>query len=77
MSILRLTAMKISLPVSHGFTDRSPTRQVAQPSTQTQAGSADRPVRISRAPEEAALFAYNRQAAPAQPRPAPQIDEYV
>ena len=36
-----------------------------------------RPVRISRAPEEAALFAYNRQAQVNADRPPARIDEYV
>ena len=36
-----------------------------------------RPVRISRAPEEAALFAYNRQAHLNAERRPPKIDEYV
>ena len=36
-----------------------------------------RPVRISRYPEEAALFAYNRQAQVDVDKKAARIDEYV
>ncbi len=42
-----------------------------------QADAGARPVRISRFPEEAALFAYNRQAQPHTTRPDPAVDEYV
>ena len=47
----------------------------AAPRGQADAGA--RPVRISRFPEEAALFAYNRQAQPYTARPGPAVDEYV
>ena len=44
---------------------------------QSTAQSGGKPVRISRFPEEAALFAYNRHAQVAVEQPQAQIDEYV
>jgi hypothetical protein len=50
---------------------------LAQAKNTTEAQFTARPVRISRFPEEAALFAYGRNATlPPPPQPS-QIDEYV
>lgn len=48
-----------------------------QSTAQSAAQSGGKPVRISRFPEEAALFAYNRHAQVNVEQPQAQIDEYV
>ena len=52
-------------------------RASAQTTGSTAGDAEARPTRISRANEEAALFAYNRLAQPYTAKPGPQIDEYI
>ena len=92
LTILRLTTMKmtgptISLPQASNA--RPPARGVRQeggkssPIPETAIARAERPqgsgrpVRISRFPEEAALFAYSRHAQVMTEKNKAQIDEYV
>ena len=73
-------SMRPGMPVPSRAGAPARADQSTTPQTELQAGpapGAQRPVRISRYPEEAALFAYNRQAE-LNARKAPStIDEYV